>query len=148
MTLDQTRVPNGILPHAWATIFHSIPPTNVHRDDQRLVPRRNRRPAPRRPAHLLQGREVERDGQRVEGLLFAGNSLDKARRVFDRFTTRPAVEANDPATNGGCCRSGLHHPEKRGFTSPRSRLTLNPLPAIACRTAYNNVHDTKETYTN
>ena len=28
-----------------------------------------------------------RDGQRVEELLFAGNSLDKARRIFDRFTT-------------------------------------------------------------
>jgi hypothetical protein len=27
-----------------------------------------------------------RDGQRVEELLFAGNSLDKARRIFDRFT--------------------------------------------------------------
>ena len=29
-----------------------------------------------------------RDGQRVEELLFAGNSLDKARRIFDRMTTR------------------------------------------------------------
>jgi hypothetical protein len=28
-----------------------------------------------------------RDGRRVEELLFAGNSLDKARRIFDRFTT-------------------------------------------------------------
>ena len=29
-----------------------------------------------------------RDGQRVEEMLFAGSSLDKARRIFDRFTTR------------------------------------------------------------
>ena len=29
-----------------------------------------------------------RDGQRIEESLFAGSSLDKARRVFDRFTTR------------------------------------------------------------
>jgi hypothetical protein len=29
-----------------------------------------------------------RDGQRVEEMLSAGSSLDKARRIFDRFTTR------------------------------------------------------------
>jgi hypothetical protein len=29
-----------------------------------------------------------RDGQRIEELLFAGSSLDKARRIFDRFITR------------------------------------------------------------
>jgi hypothetical protein len=29
-----------------------------------------------------------RDGQRVEELLFAGNSLDKARRIFERFITK------------------------------------------------------------
>jgi hypothetical protein len=29
-----------------------------------------------------------RDGQRIEELLFAGSGLDKARRIFDRFTTR------------------------------------------------------------
>ena len=26
-----------------------------------------------------------RDGQRIEEMLFAGNSLDKAQRVFERF---------------------------------------------------------------
>jgi hypothetical protein len=29
-----------------------------------------------------------RDGQRVEEMLFAGNSLAKAQRVFERFTKR------------------------------------------------------------
>jgi hypothetical protein len=29
-----------------------------------------------------------RDGQRIEELLFAGNSLDKARRIFEPFIQR------------------------------------------------------------
>ena len=29
-----------------------------------------------------------RDGRRIEELLFAGSSLDKARRIFDRFITK------------------------------------------------------------
>jgi hypothetical protein len=29
-----------------------------------------------------------RDGQRIAELLFAGSSLDKARRIFDRMTKR------------------------------------------------------------
>ena len=32
-----------------------------------------------------------RDGQRVEEMLFAGNSLAKAQRVFERFTKRRPV---------------------------------------------------------
>jgi hypothetical protein len=28
-----------------------------------------------------------RDGQRVEEMLFAGNSLSKAQRIFERFAT-------------------------------------------------------------
>ncbi len=29
-----------------------------------------------------------RDGQRIEEMLFAGNSLDEARRIFERFVTK------------------------------------------------------------
>ena len=29
-----------------------------------------------------------KDGQRIEEMLFAGNSLDKARRIFERFITK------------------------------------------------------------
>jgi hypothetical protein len=33
-----------------------------------------------------------RDGQRVVDLVFAGSSLDKAKRIFDRMTThRPRI---------------------------------------------------------
>ena len=29
-----------------------------------------------------------KDGRRIEEMLFAGNSLDKARRIFERFITK------------------------------------------------------------
>ena len=35
----------------------------------------------------LQGREMEPDGLRVEFMLYAGNNLDKARRIFERTST-------------------------------------------------------------
>jgi hypothetical protein len=43
-----------------------------------------------------------KDGQWVEEMLFAGNSLDKARRIFERFHHEATeVEAHDQATNEG-----------------------------------------------
>ena len=43
-----------------------------------------------------------RDGQRIEEMLFAGNSLAKAQRIFERFIHEATeVEADDQATNEG-----------------------------------------------
>jgi hypothetical protein len=42
-----------------------------------------------------------RDGQRVTELLFAGSSLDKAKRVFDRWAKhRPHPHDHSPADAG------------------------------------------------
>ena len=40
-------------------------------------------------------------GGALRRLLFAGNSLDKAQRLFERFIEATEVEADDPATNSG-----------------------------------------------
>jgi hypothetical protein len=43
-----------------------------------------------------------KDGQRIEELLFAGNSLEKAQRIFERFITkRPIAAAQDSLST--CC---------------------------------------------
>jgi hypothetical protein len=52
---------------------------------------------PRRPTELLQVEQWSRDGQRALDLVFAGNSLDKARRIFDRIIKhRPRKAASRP----------------------------------------------------
>ena len=61
-------------------------------DLRRLVPRRNRPPTRRRPSQLLQGREVEQGWAADWEMVFAGNSLAKAQRIFENFTKkRPRV---------------------------------------------------------
>ena len=44
-----------------------------------------------------------RDGQRIAELLFAGNSLAKAQRIFERFIQKRPRSSKEV----GCCRSGL-----------------------------------------
>jgi hypothetical protein len=50
-------------------------------DDPRYADRRN----------FYKVEKWSRDGRRVEEMLFAGNSLAKAQRVFERFTKRRPV---------------------------------------------------------
>src|SRR6185295_1861733 len=67
-----------------------------------------------------------RDGQRVVELLFAGSSLDKAKRVFDRWAMHPRCMAEPFARRNqdscladpqrSCtpiCRSSLFHEIRR-----------------------------------
>jgi hypothetical protein len=91
-------VDSGILPYRPAPPFlpcagltFALKQERITRNG-RLVRRRNRRHNPRRPAKLLQVEQWSRDGQRVLDLVFAGSSLDKARRIFDRITKhRPRI---------------------------------------------------------
>ena len=52
-----------------------------------------------------------RDRQRVEEMLFAGNSLAKAQRVFERFIKKSPRSRLTIRQRTGCCRSGRHHHE-------------------------------------
>ena len=45
-----------------------------------------------------------RDGLRVELMLYAGSSLDKARRIFERATKRPRIRLTHPAAHAGAGR--------------------------------------------
>jgi hypothetical protein len=45
-----------------------------------------------------------RDGQRIEGMLLAGNSLAKARRIFERFITKRPRSRLTIGNERGCCR--------------------------------------------
>jgi hypothetical protein len=55
------------------------------RNERRLVPRRNRRPAPRRPAQLLQGREVEQGWAAGKRNAVRWQQPRQAQRIFERF---------------------------------------------------------------
>jgi hypothetical protein len=54
---------------------------------QRMV-RRNRGPDCAERRNFYKVEKSSRDGQRIEELLFAGNSLGTAQRIFDRFITK------------------------------------------------------------
>jgi hypothetical protein len=89
-----------------------------------------------------------RDGQRIEESLFAGSSLDKARRVFDRFTTRRPRSRLTIHQRTECCRSGLRSngalcfrkkkaPDLPGLSwvgraLPRRQTACCPRAAIVC----------------
>jgi hypothetical protein len=50
-----------------------------------------------------------RDGQRIEEMLLAGNSLAKARRIFERFITKRPRSRLTIGNERGCCRNGHRH---------------------------------------
>jgi hypothetical protein len=49
-----------------------------------------------------------KDGQRVEEMLFAGNSLAKAQRIFERFISKGPRSRLTIRQQRACCRSDLH----------------------------------------
>jgi hypothetical protein len=83
---------------------------------RRLVPRRNRRSAPRRPAQLLKRVEMERGWATYRRIVVCGKQPRQGaaylRAIYPQATK---VEADNPAANSGLAR-----------VASSGQLTLNP----------------------